>query len=576
MPDRFTRALPLTCAAALCLALAACGGGHSAGTDGASGSVKVSAGAARTVVGSRPVRLVAASDAPDAIYRWSLASKPKASRLSPTDIAGRDSQTATLTPDVAGIYIVRLVMHSKGREASATVKVTSRLAVDAGPDRTVQGTHPVKLDATSNAPAPEYHWTFLSRPRGSRAGLKNADSAHAVFTPDVDGIYRIELDLKGHGLKDTVTITARHIWRAGIDHRPPNEVADGTALAVTRSGTLYAAYRDGDRAMVKRFDGRHWAPAGHAPASAADAHYIALAAGPHGTLYIAYQDFSRSGRGGITVRKLDGGRWRTLGHAGFSAGEAEYVALAVAPDGTPYVAYEEFSPAAPGRLRVERFRGGRWTRVGRHASLSPGEARYISLAIATDGTPYVAYQDMHDVHMGIAVQRFNGTQWELLGNAGFSAGTALYVSLAVAPGGTPYVAYEDGGHDHPDSVKRYDSPYWAFVGDDWFTRGEAEFGTLAFGPHGAPYLAYQDEVHDGASVMRFDGKHWRRVGQPGMSKGEAGGLSFVISRRGHAYVAYHDDGDGDRVVVKTLRHGRWVTLGGGPLSKGETDDADAD
>lgn len=575
MRHRLAFAFPAVCAAALCLGLAACGGSRHVGKPAASGAVKVSAGANRTVLGSRPVRLFASSDAPDAIYRWSLVSKPGASRLTTADIAGSNSQTATITPDVAGAYTLRLTMHSKGRQASAEVKVTSRPAVDAGPDRTVQGAHPVKLHATSNAPDPQYHWTFLSRPEDSHAKLQDADTAHAEFTPDAAGIYRLELSL-GNGLKDSVKITAKHIWRAGAGHAPPNEIADGTALAVTPGGTLYAAYRDGDRAVVKRFDGRRWKPAGHGPASAADAHYIALAAGPHGSLYIAFQDFSRGGRGRITVRKLDGDRWRTLGHTGFSAGEAEYVALAVAPGGTPYVAYEEFSPAAPGRLRVERFKGGRWTPVGRHESISPGQARYISLAVAADGTPYVAYQDMHDVHMGIAVERFNGKQWEHLGIAGFSAGTALFVNVAIAPDGTPYVAYEDGGHDHPASVKRYARPFWTFVGGDWFTRGEAEFGTLAFGPHGTPYFAYQDELHDGASVMKFDGKHWQRVGQPGMSKGEAGGLSFVISRRGRPYVAYRDDGDGDRVMVKTLRQGRWVTVGGGPLSAGEQGNSDTD
>jgi len=65
----------------------------------------------------------------------------------------------------------------------------------------------------------------------------------------------------------------------------------------------------------------------------------------HGTPYVAYQDFSDQGRGGVTVRKFVSGTWQTLGHAGFSAGEAGYVALIVAPNGTPRAAYQDFSPA---------------------------------------------------------------------------------------------------------------------------------------------------------------------------------------------------------------------------------------
>ena len=571
MLNSFHRLLIIPCAAVLCIGLAACGGKQD-NRPAASGTMTVSAGADKTVTGSRPVRLFASSDARNPIYRWTLIAKPEASRLTRAAIAGTHSATATLTPDVAGVYTMRLRMKADGGQASTTVRITSRLAVDAGPDRTVQGANPVKLQAISNAARPRYHWSFLSRPATSRATLKNADTATALFTPDVAGKYHLHLDLVDGGAEDTVTISAEHVWQSGVDHEPPNETADATALAVAHDGTLYAAYRDGDKAVVKRFDGRDWSRVGAAAASSGDAHYIALAVF-HGTPYIAYQDFSDQGRGGVTVRKFGSGTWQTLGHDGFSAGEAGYIALAVAPDGTPWVAYQDFGPTAQGRLTMERFNGGQWAPAGT-AGFSPGKARYISLAVAGDGIPYVGYQDMHDIHMGLAVQAYPGKAWQPIGSAGFSAGTALFVSLALAPDGTPYVAYEDGGREHPASVKRYRDHRWEFVGDDWFTRGEAEFDRLAFDSHGTPYLAYQDEIHGGASVMRFDGKQWRTVGRPGMSKGEASGLSFVISPRGHAYIAYHDEGDEDRVTVKTLRDNRWISVGETPLTEGEEEDRD--
>lgn len=558
-------------AALLSLGLTACGGKHGNGP-GTSGTVRVSAGADKTVTGSRPVRLFASSDARNPLYHWTLIAKPGASRLTQADIAGSDSATATLTPDVDGVYTLRLGMKADSGQASATVKITSRLAVDAGPDRTVQGAHPVTLQAVSNAATPHYQWSFVSRPSASRATLEDADAATARFTPDVTGEYRLHLSLDGGRAEDTVTINAEHVWQSGVDHEPPNETADATALAVAHDGVLYAAYRDRDKAVVKRFDGRSWSDVGGDAVSSGDAHYIALAV-YRGTPYIAFQDFSDQGRGGVTVKKFDSGTWQPLGHAGFSAGEAGYIALAVAPDGTPYVAYQDFSPAGQGRLTVERFSGRQWAPVGA-LGFSPGKAHYVSLSIAGDGTPYVGYQDMHDIHMGIAVQAFTGKSWQSIGSAGFSAGTALFVNLALAPDGTPYVAYQDGGHEHPASVKRYRQHTWDFVGDDWFTRGEAEFDTLAFDAHGTPYLAFQDEIRDGASVMKFDGKQWRTVGQPGMSKGEAAGLSFVISPRGQAYVAYHDEGDGDRVTVMTLRDSRWVRVGRAPLSEDEEDDRD--
>jgi hypothetical protein len=98
-----------------------------------------------------------------------------------------------------------------------------------------------------------------------------------------------------------------------------------------------------------------------------------------------------------------------------------------------------------------RFNGSAWVVVG-SAGFSTGEAQYLSLSFAPDGTPYVAYQDGSN---GKAiVMRFKGTAWETVGSAGFSAGGAAYTTLGFTPDGTPYVAYEDYGNSYKATVMK--------------------------------------------------------------------------------------------------------------------------
>ncbi|MCW5198550.1 thrombospondin type 3 repeat-containing protein [Desulfobulbus sp. F3] len=94
-----------------------------------------------------------------------------------------------------------------------------------------------------------------------------------------------------------------------------------------------------------------------------------------------------------------------------------------------------------------------WEKVGA-AGFSAGEAWSLSLALDSSGRPCVAYSD--EANSGKAsVMRFNGTSWEPVGNTGFSASEARYLSLAFDSSGSPYVAYQDVANGNKVSVMRF-------------------------------------------------------------------------------------------------------------------------
>jgi hypothetical protein len=180
--------------------------------------------ASQTVVVGQQVLLdgSASSDADgDSLtYTWTLAQKPGGSNVALEDA---DKSIARLTPDVAGDYIVTLVVFDgKVSSAATSAKITARPAqanrppiANAGVDRQVATNTLVTLDGTGSSDPDNdpltYTWSLEIRPPGSSAQLNSATTSSPSFTPDLPGRYEARLivrDGKLNSTPDTVVITA--------------------------------------------------------------------------------------------------------------------------------------------------------------------------------------------------------------------------------------------------------------------------------------------------------------------------------------------------------------------------------
>lgn len=88
---------------------------------------------------------------------------------------------------------------------------------------------------------------------------------------------------------------------------------------------------------------------------------------------------------------FDGGLWSPVGAAGVSSGTANLVTVSLAPNGTPFIAYID-GIAGTGRVEVRKFDGNGWILVGA-SGFSPGGAAYLNLVIDSQGHPIVAFKD---------------------------------------------------------------------------------------------------------------------------------------------------------------------------------------
>ncbi|MGD2173732.1 MAG: PKD domain-containing protein [Gammaproteobacteria bacterium] len=197
----------------------------------------------------------------DLLYSWSFSSVPAGSSAS---ITGEATITPNFVVDLPGAYTVQLVVTDEGGLSSAPdelVVSANNLAptADAGDDQLVSVGTVVNLNGSASTD-PEsdpltFSWSLDSVPFGSNVMLVGSDSVAPTLTPDLPGVYLVNLvvsDFIGEGEPDTVQITAATVgdFTEAQIVEGSNLVTNLTPNQVTTSGNQNALFNFLSQAVV--------------------------------------------------------------------------------------------------------------------------------------------------------------------------------------------------------------------------------------------------------------------------------------------------------------------------------------
>jgi hypothetical protein len=177
----------------------------------------------------------------------------------------------------------------------------------------------------------------------------------------------------------------------------------------------------------------------------------------------------------IFVRRWNGINWQEMGSGSASGGGISdnsgfsfYPSIALDPSSLPYIAWDDDS-GGNREIYVRRWNGSDWIEIGTNSasgggiSNNSGISELPSIAVAPDGKPYVTWEDTSNGDEEIYVRRWNSSNWEEVGPGSASgggisnnSGNSMSAYIAILPGDIPYVAWEDSSSgDIEIYVKRW-------------------------------------------------------------------------------------------------------------------------
>ena len=183
-------------------------------------------------------------------YAWSVVSAPPESAV--TTLTGANTVAASFVPDVAGTYVVQLVVTDQDGLVSQPSEVTIGQnlppTAEAGADRLVIVNEVVTLSGSAedlDGDTISYQWSMTRAPSGSAAQLVPPNDPETMFIADRPGIYVATLtpsDFLGPGTAASATITAISATTfAAMQLRAAAEQLHGLpASAVTSRGNQQA------------------------------------------------------------------------------------------------------------------------------------------------------------------------------------------------------------------------------------------------------------------------------------------------------------------------------------------------
>lgn len=238
-------------------------------------------------------------------------------------------------------------------------------------------------------------------------------------------------------------------------------------MVIDNNGVIYItyAYMSNDFIQVKKYENGQWSDVGTFGKFGS---VPKLAVNSENVLYISYIDFDQNNY--YFVERFINGEWERVGTGHVTAGGGSWARITIDENDVPYVSWVDFY--AGGLMYVSKLVGDLWVKVGGQAvSDEIAVYYYQDVAVDRDGNVYLAYCAHQTQYL--TVFRYNGTEWELLGD-NIADGPIKGLDVALDSQQNFYVSYADSNMESKISVMKYDGEEWDYVGQRAFSEAGSD------------------------------------------------------------------------------------------------------
>ena len=264
---------------------------------------------------------------------------------------------------------------------------------------------------------------------------------------------------------------------------------------------------------------------------------------------------------------LQAQQWQFVGNQGTNPGMGKGFnqSLAIDTNGIPYVAYVDL--ARNYKISVIAYINNTWDTVG-NTAISLNQAwNNVKIKInPVTNQPYVLFTD-DGLNDNACLLYFNGSIWDTVGTYPFTTSGAIDdYDLTFSQNGIPYVSFREGNNNNGITVMKYDNNTWSVVGNTAFatmsiSNNNAAYNDIEISPSGLPYVAFVDNTYnsDRTSVMYFDGNSWQYFGDSLFSSYSSPAfVDMEFDNTGNVYVAFKDNWT---TLVRKWSGTQWDTVG---------------
>ena len=252
--------------------------------------------------------------------------------------------------------------------------------------------------------------------------------------------------------------------------------------------------------------------------------------------HVIYRNINDS----IIIKKWNGTSWENFGNASGYVNKGNNAILKFNSLNQPFVAFSNYSVFG-GKCSVMTLTGGVWTYYI-STFVTNFQAIQLDFNIASDNTAYIIAQNSNG--NVVSVYKSDATAWSLVGpTANIANGVANFPKITTDQLNVPYILYGDNAVNTAATVRKWNGLDWELVGNQGFSVTPIGFSDLTIA-NGIPTVIFQN---GSSQVMRFENGLWSTYGN---ILGLGNSHALAIRNDNTVFAAYNNAYNGNKLNVK--------------------------